>query len=412
MSSSISGDLAGESGLLEAMGRVADAALRPGERLSARVIEMLLTGDVLLELGQSRATVPTSTPLQPGDRVRLEVVTAGPTPAFRIVTDTPAQPGERVVLDVVSGGAKPELRIATDKTAVIPQASPAQPPGVAGPSAALNPRDLPVIMRALAEMAPTGIPIARAGQTFLRAAVAADLRPAVVEQIQRVLAPLHAALPPAELAPVLRAVLAQSGLFTEHHLGAALQEQPGPLTADQRQTTADVRVLLGALTTAGTPVPDAVRVFGDALLHQQLVVAEQLAATSSGQIAIPFMFGEERVDIRFTWDRQARQETQERSEPDDDRAISLGVFVNLNVFGAIEARIVWKPESFAVTFYVEREATRAIVEAGLSDLSTELSASGFSAVATNVWLNLDRVSAGVTPVRPAIPAGTILDVMA
>jgi hypothetical protein len=386
MSGSISGDLAGESRLLlESMGRPAETALCPGQRLSARVIEMLLTGDVLLDLGRSRASVPTSTPLQPGDRVRLEVVTAGPTPEFRIVTDTP------------------ERRIATDKTA--------QPPGVAGSPAALNARDLPVIMRALAEMGPDGIPMARAGQTFLRAAVAADLRPAVVEQIQRLLAPLHAALPPAELTPVLRAFLAQSGLFTENHLGAVLREHPGLRMADQRHASADIRLLLGALTTTGTPVPEPVRAFGEALLRQQLVVAEQVAATSSGQIAIPFMFGEERVDIRFTWDREARQETQERSEPDDDRAISLGVFVNLNIFGAIEARIVSKPESFAVTFYVEREATRAIVEAGLSDLSKELSAFGFSAVAMNVWLNPDRVSAGVTPVRPAIPAGTILDVM-
>jgi hypothetical protein len=386
MSSSISGDLAGESRLLlESMGRAAEAALGPGQRLSARVIEMLLTGDVLLELGQSRATVPTSTPLQPGERVQLEVVTAGPTPEFRIVTD---------------------------KTAVTPQAAIEQPADAASPPAALSPSDLPVIMRALAEMVPTGVPIAQAGQTFLRAAVAADLHPAVVEQIQRLLAPLDAALPPVELATVLRAFLAQSGLFTENHLGAALQEHPSPLTADQRDASADVRLLLGALTTAGTPVPDAVRVFGDALLQQQLVVAEQLAATSSGQMAIPVMFGDERVDIRFTWDRQARHETQDRSEPDDDRAISLGVFVNVHIFGAIEARIVWKPESFAVTFYVEREETRAIVEAGLSDLSQELSASGFSAVATNVWLNPDRVSAGVTPVRPAIPAGTILDVMA
>jgi Flagellar hook-length control protein FliK len=456
MSSSISGDLAGEIRLLlESMGPAAEVALRPGQHLPARVIEMLLTGDALLELGQSRVTVPTSTPLQPGDRVRLEVVTAGPTPEFRIVTDTPAaetasalvtgqriaarvlemlstgdvvldlgasravvrasgplQPGERVVLDVVSGGAKPELRIATDKTAVTSQAATAQPPGVAGPPAVLSPRDLPVIMRALAEMAPTGIPIAQAGQTFLRAAVAADLHPAVLEQIQRVLAPLQAALPPAELAPALRAFLAQSGLFTENHLGAALQEHPGPPTADEQPAIADVRLLLGALTTAGTPVPDPVRVFGEALLQQQLVVAEQLAATSSAQMTIPFVFGEERVDIRFTWDREARQDTQERSEPDDDRAISLGVFVNVNIFGAIEARIVWKPASFAVTFYVEREATRAIVEAGLSDLSKELSASGFSAVAMNVWLNPDRVAAGVTPVRRAIPAGTILDVMA
>ena len=157
------------------------------------------------------------------------------------MTDTPAQPGERVVLDVVSGGAKPELRIATDKTAVIRRRQPRNRRASRAHRLALNPRDLPVIMRALAEMVPTGIPIARAGQTFLRAAVAADLRPAVVEQIQRLLAPLHAALPPAELAPVLRAVLAQSGLFTENHLGAALQERPGPLTADQRHATADVR---------------------------------------------------------------------------------------------------------------------------------------------------------------------------
>ena len=386
MSNSISGDLAGESRLiLELLGRPAEAALVAGQRLPARVIEMLLTGDALLELGDSRATVATSTPLQPGERVQVEVVTAGPAPEFRIVTD---------------------------KTAVTPQAALAQqPPGDAAPPAALSPRDLPVIMRALAAMVPTGVPIAQAGQTFLRAAVAANLPPAVVEQIQRLLAPLQAALPPAELAPVLRAFLAQSGLFTENHLGAALQARPGPLTADQREAIADVRLLLGALTNPDTPVPDPVRVFGDAILQQQLVVAEQLAATSSGQMAIPFMFGDERVDLRFTWDRQARQETPDRPEPDDDRAISLGVFVNVNIFGAIEARIVWKPESFAVTFYVEREATRAIIEAGLSDLSQELSASGFSAVATNVWLNPGRVSAAVTPMTPTKRGGTILDVM-
>jgi Flagellar hook-length control protein FliK len=413
MSSSISGDLVGRV-LLESMGRAAEAALWPGQRVPARVIEMLLTGDVLLDLGASRVVLPANRPMQPG---------------------------ERIVLEVVTGGANPELRIATDKTpadskdaanakAAPPQTATAQPPGVASPSAALNPRDLPVIMRALAEMPPDSVPIARAAQTFLQAAAAADLPAAVVEQIQRVLAPLHAALPAAELAPALRAFLAQSGLFTENQLAAALQEPAGPLTADQRQAIdqrqavdqrqaiADVRLLLGALTPPGTPVPEPVRVFGEALLQQQLVVAEQMAATGGGQIAIPFMFGEEPVDIRFTWDREARQETRDRSEPDDDRdrALSLGVFVTLNIFGAIEARIIWKPESFAVTFYVEREATRAIVEAGLNDLSKELSASGFSAVAANVWLNPDRVAAGVAagavPVRPAIPAGTILDVMA
>jgi flagellar hook-length control protein FliK len=301
MSNSISGDLTGESRLLlESMGK-AEAALFVGQRLSARVIETLVTGDVLLELGHGRVTVPTNMPLQSGDRVRLEVLTAGPTPEFRIVTDKVAVPRQ----------------IATTK---------AEPPGVAGQPAALSPRDLPVILRSLAQMVPAGMPIAQAGQIFLQAVAAVDLPP-----------------------------------------------------------------------------------------------AQQLAAADSGQMTIPFMFGEECVDVRLTWDREARQESQERSEPDDDRngqddrdarAISLGVFVNLNIFGGIEARMIWKPESFAVTFYVEREATRAIVEAGLNDLSQELSASGFSAVTTNVWFNPDRVAAGATPARPATPAGTILDVMA
>src|SRR5262249_36497277 len=117
MSSSISGDLAGDSRLsFESMGRAAEAvALVAGQRLPARVIEMLLTGDALLELGQGRATVATSTPLQPGQRVQVEVVTTGPTPEFRIVTATVA-----------------------DKAVVTPQAAAiAQPSGDADPPAAL-----------------------------------------------------------------------------------------------------------------------------------------------------------------------------------------------------------------------------------------------------------------------------------
>lgn len=473
MSSSISGDLTGDSRiLLESMGRDMQAALSPGQRLPARVIEMLLTGDVLLELGRSRVTVPTSTPLQPGDRVRVEVLAAGPTPEFRILSGG-ANPQPATPQPANPQLANPQPGIAPGKAAVTPQAGIALPPqatslppalnptgapipaatlnpqpavnppaaanqpAALNPPVALTPRDLPVIMRALAEIAPAGIPVARAAETFLQTAAVADLRPAIVEQIQRALAPLHAALPAADLAPALRTFLAQSGLFTENQLGAVLRQYaatPAPAQrpadqppvdqrpADQRSTDTrpaaqrpeiipDVRLLLGALTPAGTPIPEAVRVFGEAILQQQLVVAEQVAATNGGQVAIPFVFGEERVDIRFTWDREAQQETQERSDPGSDRTISLGVFVNLNVFGGIEARIVWKPESFAVTFYVERELTRAIVDAGLTELTQELSASGFSAVVTNVWLNPDRIAAAATPAKRAIPAGTILDVM-
>ena len=59
-----------------------------------------------------------------------------------------------------------------------------------GPTLPLSARDLPVIMRALAEMSCRRVSRSpKPDRTFLRAAVAADLRPAVVDQIQRVLAP-------------------------------------------------------------------------------------------------------------------------------------------------------------------------------------------------------------------------------
>jgi len=76
--------------------------------------------------------------------------------------------------------------------------------------------------------------------------------------------------------------------------------------------------------------------------------------------------------------------------------------------GAIEARLEWQPESLAVTFFVEREATRVIVEAGLDDFSKQLSLSGCPAVTSHVWLNPDRPSHASVPSSGPIPGGTIL----
>ena len=89
MSSGISGDMAMMGGLPLPVGPTspaADAELRPGQRLAARVLEMLPSGDVLIGFGQSQAVVPTSNALHPGDRVALEVVTGGPRPEFRMMT--------------------------------------------------------------------------------------------------------------------------------------------------------------------------------------------------------------------------------------------------------------------------------------------------------------------------------------
>jgi hypothetical protein len=429
-----------------------------GQHVEARVIKMLPNGEVLLELGQSRAVVRTSNPLQPGDRAMLEVVTGGPTPVLRILPDhsatgpqiagqrvaarvlemlpsgdvllelgqsravvpasMPVQPGDRIVLEVVTGGPKPEFRMVTDNTASPQPArvadggngAGAQPPRTDAPVSTLplSARDLPVIMRALADVLPAGVSIADAGQEFLRAAAASDLRSPVVDQIQRLLAPLEAALPPAALAGLIRTFLAQSGLFTENHFREALTNATGTLTGKQDHVVPDLRLLLGELTPPGERVPDAVRAFGEALLQQQLATADRLAATGVGQFAIPIMFGETRVEVVFEWERKARRDQQDRP----DEVISLGVFVHLKALGPIEARLEWQPESLAVTFFVEREATRAIVEAGLDDFSKHLALSGCTGVTSHVWLSPDRPAHASVASSAPIRGGTILDVMA
>jgi hypothetical protein len=429
-----------------------------GQQVAATVIKMLPNGEVLLEIGQSRAVVPTLNLLQPGDHVALEVVNSDSRPELRIVLDNtaaspqpasvngepgavgprvaarvlemlpngdvllelgqsravghtsnPLQPGDRVVLEVVTSGPKPQLRVVTDDTAASAPST-TQPPGIAPErlTPPLSARDLPVIMRALSDFLPAGVPVAESGQEFLRAAAAADLRSVGVDQIRRLLAPLDAALPPAALAGMIRTFLAQSGLFTENHLRQALTNGTGAITGNRDHVVPDLRLLLGELTTDGARVPDPVRSFGEALLQQQLATADRLAATGIGQYTVPFMFGETRVDVVFEWERKARREKQDRP----DGTISLGVFVHLKALGAIEARLEWQPESLAVTFFVEREATRVIVEAGLDDFSKQLSLSGCPAVTSHVWLNPDRTSHASVPSSGPIPGGTILDVMA
>jgi Flagellar hook-length control protein FliK len=354
-----------------------------GQQLEARVLEARPNGDVLLLIGQDRAVLSTSSPLQQGDRVAVEVVTVGVQPEYRIVTDSPTAAPQPSAEQLPNSGFQR-----------VPD-----PPG---------PRDLPVIMRALADVTPGTVAVADALQVFLRAAPALEMRPAVMEQIQRLAVPLDAALQPDALAVMIRTFLAQSGLFTENRLHASLKTSPLAAKADPHQADSDLRLLLGQLTTAGTPVPDAVRRLGEALLQQQLVVAERLAGTGVGQVSIPVMFGQQRVDVMFQWEREARQEKQDRP----DRGMAVAVFVSLPALGAIEARAELKPDSLAVTFYVEREATRALVEAGLAGFSEQLSRAGCPAVTANVWLNPGRMASVAAAVTKPVRGGTILDVIA
>jgi flagellar hook-length control protein FliK len=354
-----------------------------GQQLEARVLEARPNGDVLLLIGQDRAVLSTSTPLQQGDRVAVEVVTVGVRPEYRIVTDSPTAAQQPSAEQLPNSGSQR-----------VPD-----PPG---------PRDLPVIMRALADVTPGTVAVADALQEFLRAAPVLEVRPAVMEQIQRLAVPLDAALQPDALAVMIRTFLAQSGLFTENRLHAALKTSPLAAKADPHQADSDLRLLLGQLTAAGTPVPDAVRHLGEALLQQQLVVAERLAGTGVGQVSIPVMFGQQRVDVVFQWEREARQE--KRDQP--DHGVAVAVFVSLPALGAIEARAELKPDSLAVTFYVEREATRALVEAGLAGFSEQLSRAGCPAVTANVWLNPGRMASKAAAVTKPVRGGTILDVIA
>ena len=428
--------------------------LAAGQRLTGRVTETLPHGEVLVTFGQNRVAVSPSDPLQRGDQVELEVVTGGTEPELRLVRDTlaaawppaaalpvaaraleilptdaaaseldlgpaavptsnPLQPGVGVGVDVVMRTAEPRLPVVTDDTAASQPAE--EPPPSLDPQRAavhLGVRDLEVIIRALADASPSGIPIAQAGEEFLRAALGIALPPAVSEQIQRLYAPLDAARPTEELAAMIRTFIAQSGLFTENHLREALKKGAVTLATDEdHDAVADVRWLLGQVTAAGTPVPDAVRSFGEALLQQQLVVVERQAATGVGYIEIPFMFGGERVDVTFEWDGQAgREQQQDDPQEGPQRTVSLGVFVHLKVLGAIETRVEWQPGSLNITFLVEREATRAIVDAALAGFSEHLSLTDSPPVTSSVRLKSDHPSKAPPSVSTLIPGGAIFDV--
>jgi hypothetical protein len=428
--------------------------LAAGQRLTGRVTETLPNGEVLVTFGQNRVAVSPSDPLHRGDQVELEVVTGGPEPELRLVRDTlaaawppaaalpvaaraleilppnaaaseldlspaavptsnPLQPGVGVGVDVVMPTVEPGLPVVKDDTAGSQPAE--EPPRSSDPQRVavhLGARDLEVIIRALADVSPSGIPIAQAGEEFLRAANGIALPPAVSEQIHRLYAPLDAARPTEELAAMIRTFIAQSGLFTENHLREALKKGAVTLATDEdHHAAADVRLLLGEVTAASTPVPDAVRSFGEALLQQQLVVVERQAATGVGHIEIPFMFGGERVEVTFEWDGQADRESQPGDQQEGrQRTVSLGVFVHLKVLGAIETRVEWQPGSLNITFLVEREATRAIVDAALAGFLEHLSLADCPPVTSNVRLKSDHPSKAPPSVSTSIPGGAIFDV--
>ncbi len=108
--SSISGDLAGESRLPRIDGAAGRGCVVSRAATSgARDRDAPHGGRPARPRAESGKRT-TSTPLQPGDRVWLEVVTAGATPEFRIATD----------------------KTAVTKTAVTAQAATAQPPASAG----------------------------------------------------------------------------------------------------------------------------------------------------------------------------------------------------------------------------------------------------------------------------------------
>lgn len=333
--------------LLDAPGRDTATLLKQlqvGQVLPARVIAQVHQRLVRLQIASSEVVARTPVPLKAGNMLRLEVTRAGPLPELRILR--PALPRD--------------VRQTVVRSALTRQLSPAE---------------------------------VRQSSTAMRHQATQPAQREALQQFDKVLRGAGVSYDRIDV-PQLRAAVRHSGLFHE----ALLLRDGAQAPADLKSQLLRLLVELAPKTErpaapADAAAPDAAQrgAGGDSLLERlvrliegsvarvQLQQSTALPGDEPGrqawQLDLPVHLPDRSDDVMMRIERDGKGEGQ-----DGESGWSVNLAFQFDSIGTLQCRIGLNGDRVATTFWCERAATQALVEARLPRLRDALLAQGLEVV--------------------------------
>jgi hypothetical protein len=407
-----------------------------GERLTARVVERLPSGDVRLEVGGRQILARPAVQLLPGQILDLEVVRTAPDVELRLLQGS-ARFSEQAFAEAVLGQARREMP-AVDATAVWRALLALPPDRLAATVSALS-KQLSALLHA-APPAPQGVGTpapAAAGLAAVLEAIAPSTRgepgtaphasattaAAVGRALAQWLGPLDGSTDAGLTALALRRFAEQGGLLFETRLRAALAAAGAPTasapgTGLPHAVVSDARVLLALLGRSlpsaagpalGTRPPATGRLdaepaaqlasaaAADTVTREHVRLTEHVLArqvelayhwVKDGvlrlDVPLDLPFGRTTVRVRLSRDGAAP------GEPGPAEGHVVQVTLALGPLGFLEANARWHRHELSVSLYVEHDTARALVEPLVPGLVDGLRASGFTDVAATLGVDPGR----------------------
>jgi hypothetical protein len=347
-----------------------DAAELPfaaGQRLFARVVQILSPASAVLDLAGQRLSTSTPVPLTAGQVLEVTVRAVAPLVELDLV-EAPQQISE----DAYALAAVLQAK----------QAAPRDP--------RVTREEIGALLRALAD---ARVP---KGQE--------DRRDDLVARATAALTP--AALGPdgVKLVDGLQRAVVASGVFLEGRLAAAsrtARADVGALQDDLKAVLAELSVL-----TNDSPVPEQTRLrLMDEVLARQIDVAYHKVRHDELRMDVPLLAGETPADVQLRV-----RDAPDDAHPDSPGGRHIDLRLELSNLGAVRASIAWIPGHLTTRFTVSEEIQAERLRSGFDALAARLQGIGFRHAAVAVDVDPSGLREPYSEPDPPLPGGSILRV--
>ena len=342
-----------------------------GQRLFARVLQVLAEGRAVLDVGGEHLVASTPVPVKEGDEIAVSVRALAPVVELAVESPT-VQFSERA------------YAVETIRRA-LQAASPRQP---------LTPAELETLGRALAQMIPGGPDGPSA-------------------HVLKLLRPLPLGRDAGPLVEALRTQIASGGTAFEAHAARALDPQRAGAAADAA-LHADLRWLLAAVARYAEAVPDVAQLRErqiDDLGRRQLETLLARVERDEVRLHVPVAFGHTAALAHLAvTDDGPKSAGAPRPA---GRAITLSL--DHPDLGPVEAKAQWHPAAagdLQIRFAVRDADAAAAVQAASRELTSRLQAAGFRRVGVAVVVDPEVRADLPEPPREPPPGGSILSALA